>query len=145
MATPSLEVAAASGDAALYDKILGQLKSAKTPEEYYMRQQTLACFTDPKLIERTLEFAISPDVHSQDSPLLIGRVMVNPVAEKQAWDFIQSHWTEIEKQGGPFASAIIVQFSGAFCDPGLRDQVKEFFTHTKLYPLNAHSISHWNR
>ncbi len=87
----------------------------------------LARFGDPKLLDRTLEFAISPDVRSQDALQLVTAVMGNPAGEKLAWDFIRQHWTSMEKAGGPFASAEIVGATSGFCNAALRDQVTDFF------------------
>lgn len=126
----AFRVCAASGDAALYDKILADLKNAKTPELYYRDVAALSRFEDPKLIERTLQFAISPDMRSQDSPYLISSTMQNPAGEKLAWSFVQEHWANIEKLGGPYAAAAIVQATGSFCDATMRDEVNSFFnTH----------------
>jgi aminopeptidase N len=131
LAFPALQVAAFNGDAALYDRILASLKNAKTPEEYYDFQQALAEFSDPKLLERTLQYAISPDVRSQDALQLIGRVARNPAGERLAWNFVRSQWSDIQKVGGPFASLEVAYSVGDFCDAGLRDGVKDFFSeHT---------------
>ena len=58
--------------------------------------------------------------------------MGNAAGERQAWDFIRQHWGEVEKAGGPFASAQVVGATSVFCDAGLRDQVTEFFTAHKV-------------
>jgi len=58
-------------------------------------------------------------------------VLSNPAGQKLAWDFIRQHWTEVEKVGGPFASAEVVGATGVFCDAQLRDQVTEFFSAHK--------------
>jgi aminopeptidase N len=125
-------LAALNGDPAFYDKIMGALKNAKTPEEYYGYLFTLAQFSDPKLLQRTLDFAISPDVRSQDALQLIGGVIQNPVGEKLAWDFVQTHWDAVAKAGGPFASAQVVGATAVFCDAGMRDQVTDFFAVHKV-------------
>jgi aminopeptidase N len=125
-------LAALNGDPAFYDKIMGALKNAKTPEEYYGYLFTLAQFSDPKLLQRTLDFAISPDVRSQDALQLIGSVIQNPVGEKLAWDFVQTHWDAVAKAGGPFASAQVVNATAVFCDAGMRDQVTDFFAAHKV-------------
>jgi aminopeptidase N len=125
-------LAALNGDPAFYDKIMGALKSAKMPEEYYGYLFTLAQFSDPKLLQRTLDFAISPDVRSQDALQLIGGVIQNPVGEKLAWDFVQTHWDAVAKAGGPFASAQVVGATAVFCDAGMRDQVTDFFAAHKV-------------
>jgi aminopeptidase N len=128
----ALPLAALNGDAEYYDKVMTAMKSAKAPEEYYTYFFTLPQFTDPKLLDRTLHFAISPEVRSQDALQLVTGVMANPDGQKQAWDFVRQHWSELEKAGGPFASAQVVGATSSFCDTGLRDQVTEFFSAHKV-------------
>src|SRR5215469_13795350 len=133
LAGGALPIAALSGDAEFYDKLMAAMKSPKSPEEYYAYFFTLPQFTDPKLLRRTLDFAISPDVRSQDALQLVTGVLANPDGQKLAWNFIRDHWSELEKAGGPFASAQVVGATSTFCDAGLRDQVTEFF--------NAHKVA----
>ncbi len=128
----ALPVAAINGGADFYDKVMSSMKAAKSPEEYYSFFFTLPEFNDPKLLQRTLDFAISPDVRSQDALQLVTSVLRNPAGQQLAWDFIRQHWSEIEKAGGPFASAEVVGSTRSFCDAALRDQVTEFF--------NAHKV-----
>jgi len=128
LAGGALPLAALNGDSEYYDKLIAALKNPKTPELYYTYFYTLPQFTDPKLLQRTLDYAISPEVRSQDALQLITNVMGNPAGEKLAWDFIQSHWDAVSKAGGPFASAEVVGATGVFCDAGMRDQVTTFFT-----------------
>ncbi len=71
-------------------------------------------------------------MRSQDALQLVTGVLANPAGEKLAWDFIRQHWPEIEKAGGPFASAEVVGATSIFCDAGMRDQVTEFFTAHKV-------------
>jgi aminopeptidase N len=132
LAGSAFGLAALNGDAAFYDKLMAAIKSPKSPEDYYVYFYALPQFTDPKLLQRTLEFAISPDVRSQDALGLITTVLGNPAGQQVAWDFIRQHWTEVEKAGGPFASAQVVGATNVFCDAGLRDQVTEFFAAHRI-------------
>jgi aminopeptidase N len=132
LAGSALGLAAIKGDADFYGKVMAALKNPKSPEEYYAYFFTLPQFTDPKLLQRTLDFAISPDVRSQDALQLVTGVLGNQDGEKLAWDFIRQHWTEIEKAGGPFASAQVVGATSGFCDAGMRDQVTEFYSAHKI-------------
>jgi len=132
LADQAFRLAALNGDSEFYDKLMAAMKNPKSPEEYYTYFSTLAQFSDPKLLERTLEYAISPDVRSQDALQLITSVLRNPAGERLAWDFIRQHWPEIEKAGGPFASAEVVGATGSFCDAALGDQVTAFFTAHKV-------------
>jgi aminopeptidase N/puromycin-sensitive aminopeptidase len=132
LAEAALRAAAMNGDASYYDKVMAKLKDAKSPEEYYMYLFTLAQVSDPALLQRTLELAVSPDVRSQDALQLIGSVMRNPAGQKLAWDFVLAHWDSVQKAGGPFASADIVAATGSFCDAQARDQVEQFFAAHKI-------------
>ncbi len=132
LAGSAFALAALNGDSAFYDRVLAATKNPKSPEEYYLYLFTLPQFTDSKLLERTLNFAISPDVRSQDALGLVTNVMGNPAGQQLAWDFVRQHWPEIEKAGGPFASAQVVGATSVFCDAGSRDQVTEFFSAHKV-------------
>jgi aminopeptidase N/puromycin-sensitive aminopeptidase len=132
MAGGALALAALNGDEDFYNRLMAKLKSPKSPEEYYMYLYTLPQFNDPKLQQRTLEYAISPDVRSQDALGLIATVMSTPWGEKPGWDFVLTHWDAVQKAGGPFASQQIVGSTSSFCDAHMRDQVTNFFTAHKV-------------
>jgi aminopeptidase N/puromycin-sensitive aminopeptidase len=132
LAGGAFALAALNGDQAFYDRVMAALKNPKSPEEYYMYFFTLPHFSDPKLLQRTLDFAISPDVRSQDALQLVTAVLQNPAGQKLAWDFIQAHWDAVQKSGGPFASAEVVGATSSFCDAGMRDQVADFFAAHKI-------------
>jgi aminopeptidase N len=132
LAGGAFALAALNGDQAFYDRVRAGLKNPKSPEEYYLYLYTLPQFSDPKLLQQTLEFAVSPDVRSQDSLGVLTSVMANPAGEKLAWNFIQSQWDAVRKAGGPFASAQVVNATNTFCDAQMRDQVAEFFAAHKV-------------
>jgi aminopeptidase N len=132
LAASAFGLAAQNGDSAFYDRVMANVKSAPTPELYYLNFFTLSSFRDPQLLQRTLDYAISPEVRSQDTLSLLGAVMGNPAGEKLAWNFVRSHWAEVEKAGGPFAGAQVVISTGGFCDAGLRDEVTDFFSVHKV-------------
>jgi aminopeptidase N len=132
MAGGAFALAALNGDSAFYDRVMAATKNPKSPELYYTYLFTLPRFNDPKLLQRTLDFAISPEVRSQDSLRVITTVMRNPAGRDLAWDFVRSHWDAVAKAGGPFASAAVVGATSVFCDTGMRDQVTEFFSTHKV-------------
>ena len=132
LAMAAFGLSALESDEAFYDRLMAALKNPMSPEEYYITLFTLARFDDPKLLQRTLDYAVSPDVRSQDALGLVARVMGNPSGEKLAWDFVRQHWSAIEKSGGPFASAEIINATNSFCDAGLRDEVVAFYSDHKI-------------
>ena len=127
VAAVALEVSARNGDEAFYNQVLEHLKNAKNPEAVYVYRQTLSDFTDPKLLQRTLDYVLSTEVRSQDAPLVLGRMVRNPEESRMAWDFARAHWAEISKMGGAFGSGAITEAAAAFCDPQLESEVKDFF------------------
>jgi aminopeptidase N len=128
MAGTVFGLAALNGNTALYDRILAQTKKANSPGEYYLYQQALTQFKDPKLVRKTLEHSLSPEVRSQDTVRLIARVLDNQAAQKPAWDFVRAHWPQIEATFGGFGGGGIVGATSSFCDAGMRDEAKVFFT-----------------
>jgi aminopeptidase N/puromycin-sensitive aminopeptidase len=132
LAFGAMSLAALNGGDDLYDRLLAGVKTSKSPEEYYLHLFTLADFSDPKLLQRTLDYAITPDVRSQDALGLISNVMDQPAGEKLAWDFVLSHWDAVQKAGGPFASAEVVGATSSFCDAHMRDQVEQFFAAHRI-------------
>ncbi len=57
-ARAALRIVAHKGDAALYDRYMEHIKSAKAPEEYYSYFFALTAFRDPELTKRTFEFVL---------------------------------------------------------------------------------------
>jgi aminopeptidase N len=128
----ALSVAASNGNRALYDELIAALKNAKSPEVHYMYLRALSQFNDPSLLDQTLNYAVSPNVRSQNAVRMIAEVMDNPAGGKLAWDFVQSHWDQVQKAGGPFASAEIIGASHAFCSSQMGDEVKSFYAAHKI-------------
>ena len=101
-AVPALQVAAAGGDAALYDRYVAAAKaSLNAPEQYYRLFNALASFRSPALAERTLAFALSPEVRSQDAPVLLGQLL-NSSAQDKTWAALSSQWDTVVGRLGDF-------------------------------------------
>ncbi len=128
----AMALAALNGGEDFYVRLMTALKNPKSPEEYYMYLFTLPQFSNPKLLQRTLEYALSPDVRSQDALGVVTSVMGNPEGQNLAWDFVLAHWDAVQKVGGPFASAQVVGSTSSFCDAHMRDRVVEFYSAHKI-------------
>jgi aminopeptidase N len=132
IAGSAFALAAQDGDSALYDRLVEKQKQGKAPEDFYSYLGALCAFSDPKLIERTLNRALAPEVRSQDSVFVISDIMDRPAGGQLAWDFIKSHWGKVEKIGGGFAGAELVDAASTFCSAEQSDQVQEFFATHKV-------------
>ena len=136
MATAVLRTAAAGGDRALYDRYLAELpKTRGTPEEYYRFLNALAFFRDPALVTRTLEYALSTDVRSQDAPSLIGLLLAQPASQEAAWAFVKDRWPQLTERLGVFQGVPgIVGALGGFCSMERAADIRAFFARNPVPP-----------
>jgi len=134
LAPAVLRVAAASGDAALYDRYIAQLeKVSGQPEEYYRFFGALSSFRDPALVQRTLNFAISPAVRTQDTGNLIAGLLGQAHSRDAAWAFVQAKWPTLTQKLGTFQGIPdIIGAAGSFCSTEAAAQVKQFFTRNPV-------------
>ena len=124
-----LRVAAMGGDRALYDQYLAKIGTVTAqPEEYYRFLNALPWFKDAGLSTRTLEYALSPAVRTQDTGTLIGTMMVHPWSQEMAWEFVQTNWQTMVKTLGEFQGIpSVVQSLAAFCSAPRAREVRAFF------------------
>jgi len=131
-----LRTAAAGGDRALYDRYVAELpKTRSTPEEYYRFFNALGWFRDPALVTRSLEFASSDQVRSQDTSTLIGLLLNQPEAQDVAWAFVKSHWAQLTEKLGVFQGIPgIVSALGGFCSTERANDIRAFFEKNPVPP-----------
>jgi aminopeptidase N len=132
MLIAAIPIAARNGDAALYDAIVAHFSQIKTPEEGLLYGQALCLFSDPALLTRTMKFAISPMMRSQDAPQVFGTVLSNPVGREVAWKFIRDNWADISAKLSNYSDSSVVGAAAVFCDASKRDEVQSFFTNHKV-------------
>ena len=128
--TPAaLRVAAFGGDAALYEQYLKRLNAAASnPEAYYRLLNALPYFRDPALVDRTLAFALSPAVRSQDTGMLIAGLLARPWSRPRAWAFVTARWAALTEKLGTFQGIpAIVAATESFCSAAAAADVKAFF------------------
>ena len=138
LASVALPLAAQNGDENFYNNIMEHLQHATAPEQKNLYIRTLLSFHDPKLLERTLHFAVS-GARSQDATLIIARLIANPAGRKLGWDFVRDQWDSMKGDNGAFgggSAAMIVASTRNFCDAEMRDQVQSFFS---THPVPAAS------
>ena len=129
LASAALPIAAATGDEAFYNRVFDHLNAAKDPGQKSLYREALVAFHQPRLLERTLEYAVS-GARSQDSIFIIAQILRNPAGGKLAWDFVRNRWSEMRKPSGPLgvSAGPLVASTETFCEPGMRDEVQSFFS-----------------
>ena len=134
LAPTVLQVAALGGDAALYERYVEQLKKPGVqPEEYYRFFNALSSFRDPALVTRTLQFALSADVRTQDTGTLFGQLLARSFAREAAWQFTQSQWPTITAKLGTFQGIpTIARELQNFCSAQRATEVRQFFMRNPI-------------
>jgi len=123
-----VSLAALTGDAGLYERYQEAASRAGTPAERYRFLYGLAAFRDPVLVGRTIDYALSPAVRTQDRAGMIARLLRNPDARDQTWVAIQARWAELKKGLGAFGgTSQIISALGSFCDRDHLQQIQRFF------------------
>ena len=92
----------------------------------------LLLVTDPVLVEKALDYAISGKVRNQDAAIQFAIAMGDDETRDLAWKYIQSHWDKIQTLLTPEMGNILVGSTGGFCSEGARDDVKSFFSAHKV-------------
>jgi aminopeptidase N len=78
-------------------------------------------------VERSLQYAVSPKVRSQDAPFLIGKLLAEHATQDQAWDWVRQNWTQVEAKLTNFSTGAVVASARNFCDAPHKQQVEQFF------------------
>ncbi|XP_019614242.1 PREDICTED: puromycin-sensitive aminopeptidase-like isoform X6 [Branchiostoma belcheri] len=117
------------GDEQTYEQLLDLLRKADLHEEKVRILRSLGSVSQPQLIQRVLDFALSSEVRSQDTVFVIGGATSSLKGRELAWKFVQDRWDELHTryQGG-FLLARLVQFStSGFVEESRAREVEEFF------------------
>jgi aminopeptidase N len=127
IADAAVELAVAKGDAERYDMLLRVVQNATDPDLKEDALRTLTRFEAPILVIRTLEYALSDEVRSQDSWSLIALLLERRETQDLAWEFVQQHWAAVVRKSTASSGMHIVEATSAFCTVEKRDEVASFF------------------
>jgi aminopeptidase N/puromycin-sensitive aminopeptidase len=128
----SVAMAAENGDEAFYNRVQTVSQRADDPELQEESLRILTQFRDPKLIVRTLEYAVSGQVRNQDSWILIAVELSQRETRDLAWPWVQQHWDKVQAQFTTASGANVVSSVGSFCTADRRAEVATFFATHKV-------------
>ena len=123
----AIALTAPRGDASMYDRLVRVVEHTSEPDLRDTAQRVLTRFHSPELAARTLDYALSGAVRSQDSATLLALMLEEPDVQPQAWEFVQTHWSEVIAKGPPDSGARFIAAAGAFCSVEGRQSVAAFF------------------
>jgi puromycin-sensitive aminopeptidase len=99
-------VVAATGDEAVYERLLEGYHTGATPQDQLRHLFALSEFDSESLILRTCELAMSDDVKTQNAPFLLRMCIANRRHGAAAWTFVRQHWDDANRR---FPSNTIVR------------------------------------
>ncbi len=134
LAETVVPLAAIRGDAALLDKMKVAIAEAKSPAQYYRYLYALIAFEDPALRKEAFAAALSPNMRSQDLPHFVGSMFEKEWRRREAWEFVKTNWSELQKKFTPWGGASLVASTGHLCDAKQREDVQQFFA---THPVEA--------
>ncbi len=126
----AVQLAALTGDEALYNHYLNRARRQEgrggRGGDAFGFRLGLAFFPDSELTQRTLEFATSAEVRTQDSPTVLAVLMSRPWASRDTWEHIKTHWDDLQKTGAFMGLRTIIRSTNGFCDRPNRDDIARF-------------------
>jgi aminopeptidase N len=132
LADSAVRVAAANGDAALYNRVLEASKDPNDPGLQSQALRTLTRFRDPALVTRTLDYDVSGQVRNQDSWIVLADLLRQSETQDQTWDYIKNNWEKVHAQFTTNSGVRVVNATGYFCTAERRDDVTSFFATHKV-------------
>ena len=134
----ALGAAAENGDAALFDRLQKVYETSTDPELQESALRLLVGFDNPALLERGLEYSVSNKVRNQDAAILLSIGLQIPENRDLTWNFIKTHWDQVQSKLTTDLGARLVSYTGSFCSEESRDDVKRFFAG---HPVPASDVA----
>lgn len=128
----AMAVASHDGDPSLYEKMLKASQTVKDPGLQMDFLRTLARFTNPALVNQTLQYTVSGKVRTQDTWILFATLLSNRETRAQTWEWMQQNWPQVQATFTTNSGARVVAAAGSFCTQSERSQVERFFTEHKV-------------
>ncbi len=119
------------GGNAQYVKLMKLYVAAAMHEEKNRIGRALGLFKQGELLQKTLDFALSPSVRSQDCVRLIAPVCVNPHGRDLAWQFVKKNWNVfLERYTGTREISYLLEPFGAAASQKWANDIAAFLkTH----------------
>ncbi|MGB8258774.1 MAG: M1 family metallopeptidase [Terracidiphilus sp.] len=137
----ALEIAAHHGDEALFNGLQKVYETSTNPEFQAGALHLLAVFTDPALARRSLDYAVSGKVRSQDALIQVATALSIDETRDLTWQYIKGNWEKIQPLLTPELGNAVVGSTGRFCTAAERDDVKQFFAAHQV-PSAERSLRH---
>jgi puromycin-sensitive aminopeptidase len=127
---PVYRMVVESAPAEAYEQVLAVFRRTDLNEEKVRCLRALGYAPEKALIQRTLEFSLSPEVRPQDAVFVLGSVGSNPMGREAAWAFLRERWSEFQQRygkGGFLIARLIASTTQNFVTEEKAREVHSFF------------------
>jgi puromycin-sensitive aminopeptidase len=124
---PVLIVGARYADAQRLETLLAASERDPTPQARRRFRLVIADVRDPALVESVLVACLSPRIPTQDVAFVLARLLRNPHARAQAFDFIRAHWAELRERVPSMLMSRLIDATPALAGEQQRRAVMSFF------------------
>ncbi len=123
-----------NGDEKLHRKFITLFKKAKSQEEKLRFLAAMCSFKQKKLLLKTLQFTLGPDVRSQNIQLPIMRITSNIYGKEFMWSWLKNNWKKIIKKAGignPLLKRVVDSI-GHVVTSNQEKEVRKFFKNNPV-------------
>jgi puromycin-sensitive aminopeptidase len=125
--TPIAHVVVAAGGVEEWETILARYRALDaTPQDKVRYLMALSAASDPDLLVRTLDLALSDEVRSQDAVFLVAEVLSNPAGGARAWAWVEQHWDQLQSSVPGSLFARLVEGVPSLIEPAVAERVHAF-------------------
>ena len=127
-------LAAWNGDEKLHNKFITLFKKAKSQEEKLRFLGAMCSFKQKKLLLKTLQFTLGPDVRSQNIQLPIMRITSNIYGKEFMWPWLKNNWKKIIRKAGignPLLKRVVDSI-GHVVTSNQEQEVRKFFKNNPV-------------
>jgi hypothetical protein len=140
-----LDIAAAHGDRAFFNRLVNELKVAKDRRDRDRIVSAIGSFREPGIATSGLQLLLDPQLDIRDIDELLYAYNSEPETEKIAWPFLVANYEKIlprlPSRLGNHAGADLPFVGSAFCDEKGYSEVQNFFQDkVKSMPGAEHSL-----
>lgn len=135
---PVFYMSAANGDDKTYKTLVELYSKTQTPEEKRLILIALGQFKRSEMLEKALDFSLSPKVRVQDLSIIISAIASNPMSRDILLPWFRKNWKRFKKfeKSGQLFIRIIEALIGAYADRKSEKELREFFkSHPVKYKM----------
>jgi alanyl aminopeptidase len=122
-----LDVAARTGDRALFDKIHAEARRATDRQDRHMLIRAMGRFRDPALAKAALGVVAGDEFDAREAMAIVWSLTGDAATRPQVWDFVKSNFDTMVKRLSDEQMAHAPYFAVAFCDEPHQRDMAEFF------------------